>query len=87
MLRKRSDGAYRLIVGSFRSATAAEGYARLLRDKRYQVRMTTRAVSDDLELYRVEIDGLKNLDEATHVWQTGLDNQWLAFAGQSSANR
>ena len=87
MLRQRPDGAYRLIVASFRSATAAEGYARILRGKGYQVRMTTRAVSDDLELYRVEIDGLKNLDEANQVWQTVLDNQWLAFVGQPAASR
>jgi hypothetical protein len=49
--------------------------------------MTTRQVSDDLELYRVEINGLKNLDEANEVWQTGLNNQWLAFASNPGGNR
>jgi hypothetical protein len=37
-------------------------------------------VSDDLSLYRVEIDGLESLEEANQIWQTGLSNQWLAFA-------
>jgi general secretion pathway protein A len=87
LLRQQSDGSYRLIVASFRSLTGAEGHARLLRNKGYQVRITTREVSDNLELYRVEIDGLKNLDEANQIWQTGLNNQWLAFASNPGGNR
>ena len=81
LLRQHSDGSYHLIVASFRRLAGAEEHARLLRSKGYRVTITPRPVSDDLVLHRVEIDGLKNLEEANQIWQTGLTNQWLAFAG------
>lgn len=87
LLRQQSDGSYRLIVASFRSITKAEEHARLLRTKGYQVTITTRDVSDDLSLYRVEINGVKTLEEANQIWQTGLNNQWLAFAGNPAGTR
>lgn len=80
LLRRQLDGSYRLIVASFRNFTGAEEQARFLKEKGYQVAITTRDVSDDLSLYRVEIDGLESLEEANQIWQTGLSNQWLAFA-------
>ena len=80
LLRRQSDGSYRLIVASFRNFTGAEEQARFLRKKGYQVTITTREVSDDLSLYRVEIESLKTLEEANQIWQSGLSNQWLAFA-------
>jgi energy-coupling factor transporter ATP-binding protein EcfA2 len=57
LLRKQPDGSYRLIVGSLRSPTGADEYARLLSNKGYQVAITPRRVSDNLLLYRVEMDG------------------------------
>jgi general secretion pathway protein A len=81
LLRQQPDGSYHLIVASFRSESGADEYARFLSNKGYPVTITTRRVSDDLSLYRVEIDGLKTLEEANQIWQTGLSNQWLAFAG------
>jgi general secretion pathway protein A len=81
LLRQQPDGSYRLIVASFRSLTGAEEYARLLRNKGYQVTITPRRVSDDLLLHRVEIDSLKNIEQANQIWETGLRNEWLAFAG------
>ena len=80
LLRQQADGSYRLIVGSFRRETGAEEYARLLSNKGYQVTITPRRVADDLLLHRVEIDGLKNLEEANQIWHAGLGNEWLAFA-------
>jgi len=80
LLRQQPDGSYRLIVGSFRRETGAEEYARLLSNKGYQVTITPRRVADDLLLHRVEIDGLKNLEEANQIWHAGLGNEWLAFA-------
>jgi general secretion pathway protein A len=80
LLRQQPDGSYNLIVASFRSRTGATEQARLLNNQGYPVTVTTRSVSDDLSLHRVEIDGLKDLEEADQVWQTGLRKQWFAFA-------
>jgi general secretion pathway protein A len=74
LLRPQPDGSYDLIVGSFRSRAGADEYARFLGSKGHLVSVTTRRVSDDLSLYRVEIDGLKNRAEADQIWQTGLGN-------------
>ncbi|MNC88213.1 hypothetical protein D3C83_40060 [compost metagenome] len=79
MLRKQPDGSYRLIVASFSSLTEANKYAQLLGYTGYQVVITPKRVSDDLLLHRVEIDGLKNPEDAKHIWETGLRNQWFAF--------
>jgi general secretion pathway protein A len=87
LLRKQPDGSYRLIVGSLRSPTGADEYARLLSNKGYQVAITPRRVSDNLLLYRVEIDGLKNLEEANQAWGSGLRNEWLAFVGNPGGTR
>jgi len=87
LLRKQSDGSYRLIVASFRSLKGADEYAGRLSNKGYQVMITPRRVSDDLLLHRVEIDGLKNLEEANQTWLTGLKNEWLAFAGNPDGTR
>jgi hypothetical protein len=87
LLRKQSDGSYHLIVASFYNLTAADEYAGRLRDKGYQVTVTPRKVSEDLLLHRVQIDGLKNLEEANQTWLTGLRNEWLVFASNPAGNR
>ena len=87
LLREQPDGSYRLIVASFRSLRGADEYARLLSNKGYQVAITPRRVSDNLLLYRVEIDGLKNLEDANQAWESGLRNEWLAFAGNPAGAR
>ncbi|MGH7797051.1 MAG: AAA family ATPase [Candidatus Binatia bacterium] len=79
MLRKQPDGSYRLIVASFPSLTEANKSARLLGYTGYQVVITPKRVSDDLLLHRIEIDGLKNSEDAKQIWETGLRNQWFAF--------
>jgi general secretion pathway protein A len=73
LLRQQSDGSYHFIVASFRSQGKADEYARLLNHKGYEVSVTPRRVSDSLLLHRVEIDGLKNLEEAKSLWQTGVE--------------
>jgi general secretion pathway protein A len=80
LLKQQPDGSYNLIVASFRSRIGAVEQARLLSDNGYPVTITTRRVSDDLSLHRVEIDGLKNLEEADQIWQTRLRNKWFTFA-------
>jgi type II secretory pathway predicted ATPase ExeA len=72
MLRRQADGSYRLIVASFSSKTEADNYARLLSNSGYQAVITPKKVSDDLLLHRVEVDGLKNFEEANRIWDAGL---------------
>jgi len=81
LLRKQPDGSYRLIVASFPSLTGADDYARRLGNKGYQVMITQQWVSHDLLLHRVEIDRLKNLEEANQTWEAGLKNEWFVFVG------
>ncbi len=80
LLRQQSDGLYRLVMASFRSRTEANEYARRLSNKGYQVTITPRRVADDLLLHRVEINALKNPEEADQIWKTGGRNESLAFA-------
>lgn len=87
LTRRQPDGSYYLIVASFRSPIAADEHARLLRNKGYRVSVTPRKVSDNLLLHRVKIDGLRNLEEANQIWQTGVKNEWLAFAANPTAAR
>lgn len=86
LLRRQADGSYRLIVASFQSPTAADEYAQRLRNTGYQVSITPRKVSEDLLLYRIEIDGLQNPEEANHIWLAGLRSDWLGLAGDSDRN-
>ena len=87
LLRKQSDGSYLLVVASFRSRTEANEYAARLSNKGYQVAITPRKVADDLLLHRVEINGLKTLEEANQIWQTGVRRESLAFAGNPDGSR
>ena len=87
LLRKQSDGSYLLVVASFRSRTEAIEYAARLSNKGYQVAITPRKVADDLLLHRVEINGLKTLEEGNQIWQTGGRSESLAFAGNSDGSR
>jgi general secretion pathway protein A len=74
LLRRQADGSFRLIVASFQSPTGADESAQRLRSKGYQVSVTPRKVSEDLLLYRVEIHGLQNPEQANHIWLAGLRN-------------
>jgi general secretion pathway protein A len=72
MVRAQPDGTYRLIATSFRSITRADESARLLRDKGYEVLITPKQVSKNLVLHRVEIVGLKDIEEAKRTWVSDL---------------
>jgi general secretion pathway protein A len=87
LLRQQADGSYRLIVASFLSRTGADESGRRIGKSGYQVIITPKRVSNDLLLHRLEIDGLKNLEEATQSLETGLKNQWLTFVGKSRNER
>jgi hypothetical protein len=38
-------------------------------------------------LYRVEINGLENVDTVNQAWEIASANQWIAFADNSSGKR
>lgn len=86
LLRRQADGSYRLIVASFQSPTAADEYAQRLRNKGYQVSITPRKVSEDVLLYRIEIDGLQNPEQANHIWLAGLRNDSFDSGRDSDRN-
>jgi hypothetical protein len=48
--------------------------------------ITSRRVADDLLLHRVEIDGLKNSEEANHIWLAGLRDEWFGFGDNPDRN-
>ena len=79
LLRQQADGSFRLVLASFLSRREAEEFAeRIVRDG-LPVIVTVRPVSNNLVLHRLEINGLKNLDDAKHTVQIGFKNRWLPF--------
>jgi hypothetical protein len=72
---------------SYKTKAEADEYARVLRTKGYQVTITSRRVADDLVLHRVEIDGLKNSEEANHIWLAALRDEWFGFPDNLTGTR
>jgi hypothetical protein len=83
LIRRQYDSSYRLVVASFLSRTEAYESARGIQKRGYRVVVIPRRVANDLVLHRLEIEGLKNLQEATRILETGLRNEWLTSGGQS----
>jgi general secretion pathway protein A len=83
LLRQQPDGSFRLIVASFLSRREAEDFAeRIVRDG-FPVVVTVRPVSNNLVLHRLEINGLKNRQDAKLPIQIGFTNRWLPFTPKS----
>ena len=79
LLRQQPDGSFRLIVASFLSRREAEDFAeRIVRDG-FPVVVTVRPVSNNLVLHRLEINGLRNREDAKHPIHIGFTNRWLPF--------
>jgi general secretion pathway protein A len=81
LVRQQGDGSYRLIVASYIKRTEADNLANRIGKEGYQVIITRKRVSNDLLLHRLEIDGLKTVEEATQSLKTGLKKGWLTLAG------
>jgi len=81
LVRKHGDGSYRFIVASYIKRTEADELASRIAREGYQVIITGRKVSNDLLLHRLEIDGLKNLEEVTESLKTGLQKKWFTLSG------
>jgi general secretion pathway protein A len=80
LLRRQPDGSYRIIVGSFFSQREADQLAARIINAGYQILITPKRLSNNLSLYRLEIDSLKNMTEATHGLEAGLKNEWITLA-------
>jgi len=79
LLRQQVDGSFRLAVASFLSRREADGFAeRVMRDG-FEVIITARRVSNSLLLHRLEIDGLKDLQDVNRTIQLGFKNRWIPF--------
>jgi general secretion pathway protein A len=87
LVRRQPDGSYSLILASLRNPQQSTQLAHAARLKGYDVVVTPRRVSDDLMLYRVEINGLENVDAAHHAWEIATANQWIAFPDNNAGKR
>ena len=81
LVRQHGDGSYRLIVASHIKRTEADELADRIGKEGYQVVITQKRVSNDLVLHRLEIDGLRSLEEVTKSLKTGLENKWFTLTG------
>ena len=77
LVRRQPDDSYRLVVGSFRGRTEAEQSGGRISKAGFRVVLTPRMVSDDILLYRLEIEGLRNFEEAKQILQSGLKSAWF----------
>jgi type II secretory pathway predicted ATPase ExeA len=80
LIRRQADGSYHLIIGSFLSSQAAERTRDRLRRAGYQATSTTRRLTDNLEVHRLEVTGLPTRDVAQQAWNTARANCWLQIA-------
>jgi general secretion pathway protein A len=80
LVRQHGEGSFRLIVASYIKRTEADELANRIGKEGYQVIITRKRVSNDLLLHRLEIDGLKTLEEATISLKTALKKEWLTLA-------
>jgi hypothetical protein len=79
LLRQQRDGSFRITLASFLSRREADGFAeRVMRDG-FEVIITARRVSNNLVLHRLEIDGLKDLQDVNQTIQIGFKNGWVPF--------
>ena len=80
LIRQQADGSYNLIIGSFLSSQAGERIRDRVRRAGYQATLTTRRLTDNLEVHRVELTGLPTREVAQQAWNTARANCWLQIA-------
>jgi hypothetical protein len=69
LLRPGADGSYHLIMGTFSSEGDAVRAVNAARRKGYTAVITPRQVSGALPLYRVTLEGLKDLATVDYAWR------------------
>jgi hypothetical protein len=69
LLRKQSDGSYRLILASFSSSSAAEAFVQeIVQHHVAGVVITPHLIEANILLYRVEVEELKDLEAVRQAW-------------------
>jgi general secretion pathway protein A len=84
LLRKQFDGSYDLILASFRREVTAAEYAKRVQANGYRATITPRQITDDLLLHRLEISGLKTVEEVNQAWLLALRNEWLVLPDKAN---
>ncbi|HEY3303651.1 MAG TPA: AAA family ATPase [Candidatus Binatia bacterium] len=84
LLRRQSDGSHHLILDSFFNAQEAAKLSQAVRLKGYAVAITPRKVFDNLMVHRVEIRGLKSLEDAYRAWEVATASRWIAVTDSSA---
>jgi|GEM_PF-306137 len=79
LMREQPDGAYQLILASFRNRRDAERFAQGVRAQGYTVVVTPRKIIENLVVQRVEIQGLKDIAAVEKAWN--LVNVSNVFSG------
>jgi hypothetical protein len=87
LMRQQPDGSYTLILASLRNPQQSAQLAQIARLKGYDVVVTPRRLSDDLTLYRVEINSLAHVGAVNQAWEIAAANQWIPFAEHSPGKR
>jgi type II secretory pathway predicted ATPase ExeA len=84
LLRRQSDGSHHLILDSFFNAQGAVKLGQAVRLKGYSVAITPRKVFNNFLVHRVEIRGLKSLEDAYRAWEVATAARWIAAADSSA---
>jgi type II secretory pathway predicted ATPase ExeA len=77
LIRRQSDKSYTVIVGCFLDRKAAETFARRLLPINHAVVIVTNRLSNDLVVFRLEVDGLKTWQDAVTAVDGGVQGGWL----------
>jgi general secretion pathway protein A len=83
LIRQQADGSYRVVVTSVPTRAQVQEVAGRVGRAGYRVAIIARRVSNDILLYRLEIDGLTNLEDAQRAFEAGSTNGWYTFAATS----
>lgn len=83
LVRRQPDDSYRLIIAAFFGRSEAEALAGRLRQTGYRAAIGPRRVSNDIVVYRVEVDGLKTIEESTQILRSRVtDSASSSVRGQ-----
>jgi general secretion pathway protein A len=74
LIRSQPGGGYRIVLGSFLNAVAAEKLAELVKQRGYAPRVTRRQVTGRLTLYRVEVADIASRHAAEQAWTVAVAN-------------
>ena len=72
LLQPQPNGSFRLPLAAFYGYADAETFMATLRAQGFQVAIVRQRVSDDVTLYRVQAEGLKDRTEAEQAWAFAL---------------